>query len=147
VGDARRAEGARTLGVHAPLGDNLAGEVGELLDKPKILQEQRAAGTGTHAVLIIRDGRTRRSGQRLVFSSNAIFFSLVVGSGIFTPLAAVWDVRTKETGVYWLQPYWTDSSLASARLPPQAAKRHVFHRFGHLRRAGRTARLRGSVCE
>jgi hypothetical protein len=32
--------------VHAPLGDDFAGEVGELLDKPQILQEQRAAGSG-----------------------------------------------------------------------------------------------------
>ena len=64
VGHAQRAEGARTLGVHAPLGDDFAGEVGELLDKPQILQEQRAAWTGAHAVLVVRDGRSRRGGQR-----------------------------------------------------------------------------------
>jgi len=58
---------------------------------------------------------------------------------MFTPLAVVRDVRTKGTGASRMEPYWTDSSLARARLSPQGAKRHVLHRFGHRGSARRCA--------
>jgi len=58
---------------------------------------------------------------------------------MFTPLAVVRDVRTKGTGASRMEPYWTDSSLARARLSPQGAKRHVLHRFGHRGPARRCA--------
>jgi hypothetical protein len=79
VGHPKRAEGTRTLGVHTALGDDFAGEVGELLDKPQILQEQRTARPGAHAVLVVGDGRSRRGGQRF-----GVFFEchfLFLGGG------------------------------------------------------------------
>ena len=64
--------------MHAPLGDDLAVEVGELLEEPDILQQQRAARTGGHAVLVVRDGRSRRGSQWLGVFFECHFFSLVV---------------------------------------------------------------------
>ena len=82
MGHAQRSEGTRTLGVHAPLGDDLAGEVGKLLDKPQILQEQRAAWTGGQMFWLSGTGAPAAVVNGSVFSSNAIVFSLVVGSGV-----------------------------------------------------------------
>ena len=63
LGDGERAERARALGVHAPLRDHLAHEVGQLLIQPHILCQQRAAWAGGEAVLIVGHRRTEVSGQ------------------------------------------------------------------------------------
>lgn len=44
------SEGARALGVHAPLGNNLAIEMGELLDHPDILRECGTTPSGCQSV-------------------------------------------------------------------------------------------------
>ena len=53
VGDSEGAIGARPLGVHAPLRDHLAVEVGQLFQKPEILQQHRAAWSGGHHILVV----------------------------------------------------------------------------------------------
>jgi hypothetical protein len=63
VGDGEGAEGARALGVHAPLGDDLAVKMRQLFQEPDILQQHRAARAGGHGVLVVRDGRTGSGGQ------------------------------------------------------------------------------------
>src|SRR5690606_39875194 len=47
------AEGAGPLGVHAPLGDHLTDEVGQLLLEPHVLREQRTARARGEAVLLV----------------------------------------------------------------------------------------------
>ncbi len=66
VGDREGAEGAGALGVHAPLRDDLAVEVGELLEEPDVLEQQRAARTGGQGVLVVRDRCAGDRGQRLL---------------------------------------------------------------------------------
>ena len=41
--------------MHAPLGDHLAVEVGELLQEPDVPQQLRAARAGGHHVLVVDD--------------------------------------------------------------------------------------------
>jgi len=59
---------------------------------------------------------------------------------MFTPLPVVRDVRAKGTGASRMEPYWTDSSLARARLSPQGVKGTRITQI-------RTPRPRASVCE
>jgi hypothetical protein len=65
----------------------------------RILQEQRTAWTGTHVVLIIHDGRTRRGGQRF-----SVFFECHFSGTLDAP------------GVAGGDPGWapTDSGRAEA---------------------------------
>ena len=72
VRDGERAEGARALGVHAPLGDHFAVEVGQLLEKPDVLQQHRAARAGRHVFWLFATGAPAAVVRGLVFSSNAI---------------------------------------------------------------------------
>src|SRR5690606_20520545 len=65
VGDGEGAIGARTLGMHAPLGNHLAVEVGQLLEQPDVLQQGRTAGAGRQDVLVIGNGRAGCGGQFL----------------------------------------------------------------------------------
>ena len=65
VGDGEGAVGPGALGVHASLGDHLAVEVGEFLQKPDILQQHRAARPGGHDVLVVGDGSAGVVGQLL----------------------------------------------------------------------------------
>src|SRR3546814_15497109 len=53
LGNVEVAEGAGTLGVHAPLRDHLAYEVAELFMQPHVLRQQRAARAGGEAVLVV----------------------------------------------------------------------------------------------
>ena len=50
-GDGEGAERARTLGMHAAFGNDLAVEVGQFFQQPDIFHQQRAARTGGLAVL------------------------------------------------------------------------------------------------
>ena len=45
--------GTGTLGMHAPLRDHFAVEVGQLLEQPDILHQHRAAWAGGHRVLVV----------------------------------------------------------------------------------------------
>ena len=63
VGDGKRTKRARAFGVHAPLGDDFAHEVGEFFVQPQILRQQRAARPGGHGVLVIDNGRAVVHGQ------------------------------------------------------------------------------------
>jgi hypothetical protein len=63
VGDGEGAERARALGVHAPLGDDLAHEVGQLLVQPHVLRQQRAARAGGEAVAVVRHRGAEVGGQ------------------------------------------------------------------------------------
>ncbi len=54
---------ARALGVHAPLGNHLAIEVGELLDQPDVLQEGWAAGASGLDIEIVGDRSAGRVSQ------------------------------------------------------------------------------------
>jgi hypothetical protein len=51
--------------VHAPLGNHLAVEVGELLEQPDVLQQGRAARAGGHGVLVVRHGGAGGGGEFL----------------------------------------------------------------------------------
>ena len=65
VRDGEGAVGGGTLGVHTPLRDHLAAEVGELLQEPDILQQLRAARACGHRILVVDDGRAGVGGQLL----------------------------------------------------------------------------------
>ena len=64
------AVGTGTLGVHAPLRDHLAVEVGELLQEPDILQQLRTTGPGGHDILVVGDWTSSVGGQLLVFTHS-----------------------------------------------------------------------------
>jgi preprotein translocase subunit SecE len=51
--------------VHAALRDDLAVEVGQLLQEPHVLQEHRAAGTRGDGVLVVDNRRAGRRGGRI----------------------------------------------------------------------------------
>ena len=70
VGHGKGAVGAGALGVHAPLGDHLAVEVGELLQVPDILQQLRPARAGGHDVLVVGNWASGIGGQLLVFAHD-----------------------------------------------------------------------------
>jgi len=57
------AVSAPALGVHAPLGDDLAVEVGQLLQQPHILHHHRTARAGCQGVFILGDGRADLVGK------------------------------------------------------------------------------------
>ena len=63
VGDGEGAVSARTLGVHAPLGNDLAVKVRQLFKQPDILQQGRAARARRHGVLVVHHGRASDGGQ------------------------------------------------------------------------------------
>jgi len=63
VGDGEGPVRARALGVHASLGDDLAVEVGQLLQEPDVLQQLGAAGAGGEHVLVVRDWRAGVCGE------------------------------------------------------------------------------------
>ena len=50
------SEGSRSFGVHAPLGDDFAVEVGEFFEEPRVLQGYGAALSGCLNVLVVGDG-------------------------------------------------------------------------------------------
>ena len=50
------SEGSRSLGVHAPFGDDLAVEVGEFFEEPRVLRGYGAAFPGCLNVLVVGDG-------------------------------------------------------------------------------------------
>src|SRR5690554_5213812 len=62
MGNGETTERARTFSVHAPLGDNLTVKMRHLLQKPRVLKQDRTARTGGQAVLIVcyRAARHRR---------------------------------------------------------------------------------------
>ncbi|MGY4427993.1 hypothetical protein ACVWWO_000470 [Bradyrhizobium sp. F1.13.1] len=62
-----RAVSSPAFGVHAPLRDHLAVEVGELLDQPDILQQGWAARSGGHDVGVIGDRRAGGIGKWFCF--------------------------------------------------------------------------------
>ena len=62
LGNGKDAISAGSLGVHAPLGNDLPIEVGEFLQKPDILQELRAALPGGEDVLVVRNRCTESRG-------------------------------------------------------------------------------------
>jgi hypothetical protein len=64
VRDGEGAEGAGALGVHAALGNDLAVQVGQLLEQPHILHQHRAARAGGEAVLVVDHGGAEGGGQR-----------------------------------------------------------------------------------
>src|SRR5690606_5197219 len=53
VRDGEAAVRAPSLGVHAPFGDDLAVEMGELLDQPDIVEQRRAARPGRLDIEIV----------------------------------------------------------------------------------------------
>ena len=63
VRDREGAKRARALGMHAPLGNHLAHEVGEFFVEPHILGQQRAAWACGQAVTIRRHGGAEVGGQ------------------------------------------------------------------------------------
>ncbi|KAG1251847.1 hypothetical protein G6F65_018175 [Rhizopus arrhizus] len=64
VGDGEGAECARALGVHAALGNDLAVEIGQLLQQPHVFHQQRAARAGGLAVLVVHHRRAEGRGHR-----------------------------------------------------------------------------------
>ena len=72
MGNGEGAMGARTLGVHAPLGDHLAVEVGELLEEPDILQQLRATRPGGHDILVVDDRATGVGGEFLLVTHDVL---------------------------------------------------------------------------
>ncbi|MNF10565.1 hypothetical protein D3C80_2115450 [compost metagenome] len=50
--------------MHAALGNDLAVEVGEFLDQPYVLHQDRAARAGGHAVLVVDNRCAKGGGQR-----------------------------------------------------------------------------------
>src|SRR5699024_980712 len=65
VGHRERAERTGALGVHPALRDHLAVEVGELLQEPHVLQQQRPPRTSGEAVLVVDDGGAGSGGRRV----------------------------------------------------------------------------------
>ena len=51
--DGEGAERTRALGMHAALGDHFAVEMGQLFQEPHVLQQHRATGAGSQAVLVV----------------------------------------------------------------------------------------------
>jgi hypothetical protein len=68
IGNGKFAEGARSLGMHAALRDDLAVEVSQLFHIPDILHKHGPAWAGGHGILIIGYGCASRGGQFLAFS-------------------------------------------------------------------------------
>ena len=62
VGHLEVAVGAGPLGVHDPLGDPLAVEVGELLEQVHVLDEHRPLGPGGHRVQVVVDRHPESGG-------------------------------------------------------------------------------------
>ena len=77
VRDGEGAVGAGALGVHAPLGDDLAVEVGELFQEPDILQQLRPARAGGHHVLVVGNRAAGVGGQLLVVAHSDPPFGVV----------------------------------------------------------------------
>ena len=69
VRDGEGTVGARAFGVHAPLGNHLAVEVGQLFQKPDILEQLVAARAGGQHVLIIGH-RNSGVGRQLTFVAH-----------------------------------------------------------------------------
>ncbi len=67
MGDGEGAEGAGALGVHAPLRDHLAVEVGQLFQVPDVLKQHGPPRPGRHCVLVVNHGRTVARGQFSLF--------------------------------------------------------------------------------
>ena len=67
VSDGERAVSAAALGVHAPLGDHFAVEVGEFLQEPDILEQHRATRPGSQDILVVGDGSSGVRGQFFLF--------------------------------------------------------------------------------
>ena len=63
VGGREGAEGAGALGVHAPLRDHFAVEVGEFLEEPDVLKQHRAPRPRGHHILVVDDRRASGGGQ------------------------------------------------------------------------------------
>ena len=59
----KRAERARTFGVHTAFGNDFAHEVAKFFIQPQILRQQRAARTCSQAVLIVGNGGAVAHGQ------------------------------------------------------------------------------------
>src|SRR5690606_39535193 len=68
--------GARALGMHHPLRDALAIEVGQLLEQPDVLQQDRAAPTGRHRVLVVEKLAQDRKSTRLNSSHVKISYAV-----------------------------------------------------------------------
>ena len=77
VRDGECAVCAGALGVHAPLGNHLAVEVGELFEQPDVLQQRRPARPGGLNVEIVGDRRTRCMRQRRTLGIIAHFVLLL----------------------------------------------------------------------
>ena len=60
VSDHALTVGSGTLGVDNALGDTLAGEVGELVNKVEVGEDVGALGTGGHRVLVVVNWATSR---------------------------------------------------------------------------------------
>ena len=56
MGDREGAERPGALGMHPALRNNLAVEVGQLLNKPDVLQQRRTPLAGGRDVLVVVDG-------------------------------------------------------------------------------------------
>ena len=63
AGDGEGPVCARTLGVHTPLRDDFAVEVGELFQEPHVLQQHRPTAARGLDVLVVRDRRAGGGGE------------------------------------------------------------------------------------
>ena len=114
VGDGESTERARALGVHAALGNDLAVEVGQLLQQPDVFHQQRATWAGGLAVLVVHhrcaEGRGHRRDRiiAVLLLGRGAQFTLLLGAfrrrrrGVIRALGAVviglahgWLLRVK----------------------------------------------------
>jgi hypothetical protein len=92
------AERAGTLGVHDPLGDTLAIEVGELLDQLHVLQQHRTAVAGGQRAGVVGDRRALVGGEVVLGHGTGSWVAVVGAPHHRGPSAG--DQGLRRTG-YW----------------------------------------------
>jgi hypothetical protein len=75
--DGERTVGTRAFGVYAALWDVLTVEVGKLLDKVKVIEQQRATRAGGTGILVIGN-RSATGGSKRIVLAHAMFLPLSV---------------------------------------------------------------------
>ena len=135
AGDGEGAVGTRPLGVHTPLGNHLAVEVGELLQEPDVLQQHRPARSGGDDVLVVDDGSADAGGQ---------FPRLALLRPVFPAFSALPGASSASVGSSQIPSFRVAAYLARDRSRPRSSSPlapQPFSPAGTLGRRPRRARM------